>query len=55
MFSPSEGKVVGRLHGPHERGIRDFKFYGDDYLGGWSISEEGKLVQWDLGVEKAIR
>jgi U3 small nucleolar RNA-associated protein 5 len=55
MFSPSEGKVVGKLSGQHERGIKDFKFCGNDYLGGWSVGGEGKLVQWDLGTGKAIR
>jgi U3 small nucleolar RNA-associated protein 5 len=55
MFSPSEGKVTGRLSGPHERGIKDFKFYGEDYLGGWSVGGDGKLVQWDLRTNQAIR
>lgn len=55
MFSPSEAKIVGRLSGPHERGIKDFKFYGEDYRGGWSVGGEGKLVQWDLRTEKTIR
>jgi U3 small nucleolar RNA-associated protein 5 len=55
MFSPLEAKVVGKLSGPHEQGVKDFKFYGNDHLGAWSIGGEGKLVQWDLRTEKAIR
>src|SRR4051794_22867175 len=31
MFSPSEAKVVGKLSGPHEQGVKDFKFYGNNY------------------------
>ncbi len=55
MFSPSEAKIVGKLSGAHERGVKDFRFYGEDYLGGWSIGGDSKLVQWDLKTEQAIR
>jgi len=55
MFSPLEAKVVGKLSGPHEQGVKDFKFCGNDHLGAWSIGGEGKLVQWDLRTEKATR
>ena len=55
MFSPSAAKIVGKLSGAHERGVKDFRFYGEDYSGGWSIGGDGKLVQWDLRTEQAIR
>lgn len=55
MFSPPEAKIVGKLSGAHERGIKDFKFSGEEYLEGWSIGGEGKLVQWDLRTENALR
>ena len=55
MFSPSEAKIVGKLSGAHDRGVKDFKFYGGDYSIGWSIGGDGKLVQWDLRTEQAIR
>jgi len=49
MFSPAEGKVVGRLHGAHTQGIRDFKFTDrKDAAEGWSLGGDGKLAQWDL-------
>lgn len=48
FFSPAEGKIVGSLAGAHERGIRDYKFSPSEYKEGWSIGEDGKLVQWDL-------
>jgi U3 small nucleolar RNA-associated protein 5 len=53
MFAPAEAKVVGKLRGPHERGVKDFRFAGEDCLAGWSIG--GKLVLWDLGTDRAIR
>ena len=55
MFSPAQGKVVGKLSGAHEREIKDFQFLVGDYLQGWSIGGDGNLVQWDLASNKAIR
>lgn len=53
MFSPAQGKVVGKLSGVHERGINDFQFVLGDYLSGWSIGGDAKLVQWDLSSNTA--
>ncbi|KIW93515.1 uncharacterized protein Z519_06120 [Cladophialophora bantiana CBS 173.52] len=55
MFSPAEGRIVGTLNGGHERGVKDFKFSCADYLHGWSIGEEAKLLQWDLTKDQPIR
>jgi U3 small nucleolar RNA-associated protein 5 len=55
MFSPTEGRVVGTLNGAHERGIKDFRFAVADYLHGWSIGHDAKLVQWDLSKDLPIR
>lgn len=55
MFSPNEGKITGTLSEGHEREVRDFKFLPDDNLEAWSIGEDGKLVQWDLRKDQAIR
>lgn len=55
LFSPSEGKVVGKLDGVHEQGIQDFQFLVGDYTRGWSIGEDGKLVQWNLASNQAIK
>lgn len=55
MFSPTEAKIVGTLAGVHDRGIRDFKFVQDNYLEGWSLGGDGRLVQWDLNKGQAIR
>ena len=55
MFSPAEGRVVSTLAGGHERVIKDFKFAREDYLHGWSIGEDAKLVQWDLANDQPIR
>ena len=55
MFSPSESRVVGTLHGGHERGIKDFRFAPADYLQAWSIGEDAKLVQWDLTKDQPTR
>lgn len=55
MYSPSEGRVVGTLSGAHERGIKDFKFTSYNSSEGWSIGGDGKLVQWDLLKDLAIR
>lgn len=55
MLSPTEGKIVGILSGAHERGVRDFKFSLSDYLQGWSIGEDAKLIQWDLTKDQQIR
>lgn len=55
MFSPTEGKVVGSLSDGHEKEVKDFKFLPDDNLEAWSIGGDGKLVQWDLRKDKAIR
>lgn len=55
MYSPAQGKVVGTLSGVHERGISDFKFTAPDALDGWSIGDDGKLVQWDLQAGRGIR
>ena len=55
MFSPAEGRIVGALAAGHERSIKDFKFAPADYLYGWSIGEDAKLVQWNLAKDQAIR
>ena len=55
IFSISEEKVVSILVGPHDRGIRDFRFCPSDYLQGWSIGGDSKLVQWDLRIDQATR
>ncbi|KEF55318.1 uncharacterized protein A1O9_08972 [Exophiala aquamarina CBS 119918] len=55
FFSPAEGKIVGTLAGAHERGIKDFKFSPSEYKEGWSIGEDGKLVQWDLTTSQITR
>ncbi len=55
IFSPSEGKTVQTLHGGHERSVLDFKFSRTDYQEGWSIGDDGKLVQWDLIKDQPIR
>jgi U3 small nucleolar RNA-associated protein 5 len=55
LFSPAEGKIIGTLAGPHDRGIRDFKFSPAEYKEGWSIGEDGKLVQWDLTTSQTTR
>ncbi|OAL39264.1 hypothetical protein AYO20_01582 [Fonsecaea nubica] len=55
MFSPAEGRIVGTLSGGHERGVKDFKFSCADYLYGWSIGEDAKLIQWDLANDQPIR
>ena len=55
MFSPIEGRIVGTLAGGHERGVKDFKFSTVDYLQGWSIGEDAKLVQWDLTNDQPTR
>ncbi|KAJ9614640.1 Small subunit (SSU) processome component [Cladophialophora chaetospira] len=55
MFSPVEGRTVATLTGGHERGIKDFRFSPVDYLQGWSIGEDAKLVQWDLTKDQPIR
>ncbi|OQU98216.1 hypothetical protein CLAIMM_04033 [Cladophialophora immunda] len=55
MFSPAEGRIVGTLSGGHERGVKDFKFSCADYLHGWSIGEDAKLLQWDLAKDQPIR
>ena len=48
IFSPAETKIVGKLSGAHERGVRDFKFSKADFSESWSLGGDGKLVQWDL-------
>lgn len=55
MFSPAEGRVVGRLNGAHEKGVRDFKFSREDPSVGWSIGGDSRLVQWDLSSGQSIR
>lgn len=55
MYSPPEGKVVGTLRGGHEKDIRDFKFSQHDGLQAWSLSSDGKLVQWDLMNDRPVR
>jgi U3 small nucleolar RNA-associated protein 5 len=55
MFSPAEGKVVGKLNGFHERGVSSFRFVQGDCLWGWSIGGDGKMAQWDLKSNKAVR
>jgi U3 small nucleolar RNA-associated protein 5 len=55
FFSPAEGRVVGKLSGNHERGVNDFRFSTGDCLWGWSIGGDGKLVQWDMKKNKAVR
>jgi U3 small nucleolar RNA-associated protein 5 len=55
IFSPSEGKVVTTLRGGHDRSVLDFKFSRTDYREGWSIGDDGKLVQWDLVRDQSIR
>jgi len=55
MFSPSEGKVVSTLKDGHDRGVSDFKFLPADNLEAWSIGGDGKLIQWDLDTDQAIK
>lgn len=55
MLSPFEGKIVGTLINAHERGVRDFKFDPSDYLQGWSIGEDARLIQWDLAKDEQLR
>ncbi|OAP55351.1 hypothetical protein AYL99_10324 [Fonsecaea erecta] len=55
MFSPAEGRIVGTLSGGHERGVKDFKFSRTDYLHGWSIGEDARLVQWNLTTAQPMR
>jgi len=55
MFSPAEGKIVGKLGGVHDRGIKDFKFFTEDYLEAWSLGGDGNLIQWDLNNDQATR
>jgi U3 small nucleolar RNA-associated protein 5 len=55
MFSPAEGRVVGELSGFHQRGVNDFRFVRSDCLWGWSIDGDGKMAQWDLKTNKAVR
>ncbi len=55
MFSPAGGRVVGTLSGVHERDVHDFKFVSGDCLWGWSIGGDGKMAQWDLKSNKAVR
>ena len=55
IFSPTQSKIVGKLSGVHEQGIKDFQFVVDDHSQGWSIGGDGKLVQWDVASNKAIR
>lgn len=56
MFSLAEDKVVGKLHGAHTQGIRDFKFTnGKDAAEGWSLGGDGKLAQWDLRTGTSTR
>ena len=55
IFSPAEAKIVGKLSGAHERGVRDFKFSNADFSESWSLGGDGKLVQWDLKTLKPRR
>lgn len=55
MFSPSQGSVVGTLKAGHDREVKDFRFVPEDNLQAWSIGSEGRMVQWDLRNDKAIR
>ena len=55
IFSPTQSKIVGKLSGVHEQGIKDFQFVVDDQSQGWSIGGDGKLVQWDVASNKAVR
>ena len=55
MFSHAEGRIVGTLTGGHERGVKDFKFSPADYLQGWSVGEDAKLIQWDLSKDQPMR
>jgi len=55
MYSPAEGKIVGTLKGGHQREIKDFKFVPTDNLEAWSIGGDGKLIQWDLAKDQALR
>lgn len=54
MFSISEAKIVGKLAGGHDRGVRDFQFCRHDYSEGWSAGGDRNLLQWDIpqGVAK---
>ena len=56
IFSSAEARVLGTLKGAHTQGIRDFKFVDHGLQSeGWSIGGDGKLVQWDLKKDKALR
>ena len=56
MFSPTESKVVRVLKGEYAQGIKDFKFVESGINGqGWSLSGDGKLVQWDLHKAQSVR
>ena len=55
LYSPAEAKIVGRLSGGHDKGVKDFRFSGGDFLKGWSIGGDGKLVQWDMKTGQPIR
>lgn len=55
MFSPAKGKVVGKLSGIHERGVNDFRFVSGDCLWGWSIGGDGRVAQWNLKSNQAVR
>ena len=54
MFSPTEGKLVGKLGGVHERGVEACTFSRDEQSI-WSIGGDSKLVQWDLKTDNAVR
>ena len=54
LFSPTEGKLVGKLGGVHERGIEACTFSRDQQFV-WSIGGDSKLVQWDLQTDSAVR
>lgn len=55
LFAPAEGRIVGELSGLHERGISDFRFSQANPRHGFSLGEDGKLIQWDIDGRNAIR